>query len=189
IGGAQVTLTLAGQSTEHDVSTDVNGRFTFPSVASGPFHITVASEGLAPQDMEGTVRPGEGYAIPDVMLVVATQREQVQVALTQEEIAQEQIHDQEKQRVFGIIPTFYVTYDRHPVPLTAKQKFHLAYKSSVDPITFLGVGMLAGADQASNRWKGYGQGAEGYAKRYGATYANVFIGTYIGGAIFPSVLH
>ena len=189
VGGAQVTLTLAGQSAKQEVSTDVNGRFTFPVVAPGPFHITIASEGLSPQDMEGTVRPAEGYAIPDVMLVVATQHAEVQVALTQEEIAQEQIHDQEKQRVFGIIPNFYVTYDRHPVPLNVRQKFHLAYKSSVDPITFVGVGVLAGVDQAGNRWEGYGQGADGYAKRYGATYANVFIGTYIGGAILPSLLH
>lgn len=188
IGGAQVTLARVGQAEKQEVSTDVNGRFTLPQVAPGAFHVTIAAEGLAPQDMEGTVGPGQGYAIPDVMLVVATQHAEVQVALTQEEIAQEQIHDQEKQRVFGIIPNFYVTYDRHPVPLTVKQKFHLAYKSSVDPITFVGVGLLAGADQAGNRWKGYGQGADGYAKRYGATYANVFIGTYIGGAILPSVL-
>jgi len=188
IGGAQVTLTRAGQSEKQEVSTDGNGRFTFPQVAPGPFHITIASEGLAPQDMDGTVRPGEGYAIPDVMMVVATQRTEVQVALTQEEIAQEQVRDAEKQRVFGLIPNYFVTYDRNPVPLTAKQKFHLAYKSSVDPITFVAVGALAGADQAGNRWKGYGQGAQGYAKRYGATYANVFIGTYIGGAILPSVL-
>jgi hypothetical protein len=188
IGGAQVTLTLAGQSRKQEAETDANGRFTFAQVPAGPFHLTIASEGLAPQDMDGTVRPGEGYAIPDVMLLVATQHAEVQVALSQEEIAQEQVRDEEKQRVFGIIPNYYVTYDRHPVPLTWKQKFHLAYKSSVDPITFVGVGALAGADQAANRWKGYGQGAEGYAKRYGATYANVFIGTYIGGAILPSVL-
>lgn len=188
IGGAQVTLTRAGQTTKQEVSTDANGRFTFPQVTPGPFHITIASEGLASQDMDGTVQPGEGYAIPDVMLVVATQRVEVQVAMTQEEIAQEQVRDEEKQRVFGIIPNYFVTYDRHPVPLTAKQKFHLAYKSSVDPITFVGVGALAGADQAGNRWKGYGQGEQGYAKRYGATYANVFIGTYVGGAILPSVL-
>jgi len=188
IGGAQVTLTLAGQPAKQEISTDVNGRFAFAQVPPGPFHITIASEGLAPQDMDGTVRPGEGYAIPDVMLVVATQHVEVQVALTQEEIAQEQVRDEEKQRILGIIPNYYVTYDRHPVPLTAKQKFHLAYKSSVDPITFLGVGALAAADQAANRWKGYGQGAEGYAKRYGATYANVFVGTYIGAAILPSIL-
>lgn len=188
IGGAQVTLTREGQSEKQEVSTDVDGRFTFPQVAPGPLHITIASEGLAPQDMDGTVRPGEGYAIPDVMLVVATQRVEIQVALTQEEIAQEQVRDAEKQRIFGLIPNYYVTYDRNPVPLTAKQKFHLAYKSSTDPITFAAVGLIAGADQATNRWKGYGQGAQGFAKRYGAAYTDVFSGTYIGGAVLPSLL-
>lgn len=188
IGGAQVTLTRAGESASQEVITDIKGNFSWAQVAPGPFHITVSSENLAPQDMDGTVQPGEVYTIPDVMLVVAAQRVEVQVALTQEEIAQEQVHDEEKQRIFGLIPNYYVTYDRNPVPLTAKQKFHLAYKSSVDPITFVAVGALAGADQAGNRWRGYGQGIQGYAKRYGATYANVFAGTYIGAAVLPSIL-
>jgi len=122
------------------------------------------------------------------MLVVATQVTEVRVALTREELADVQIREEEKQRVFGIIPNFFVTYDHNAVPLTAKQKFRLAWKSSSDPVTFLGVGVLAGVDQAGDRWSGYGQGAQGYAKRYGASYADVFSGTYIGGAILPSLL-
>jgi hypothetical protein len=110
------------------------------------------------------------------------------VRLTREELAEVQIREEEKQRVFGIIPNFYVTYDRNAVPLTAKQKFGLAWKSSTDPITFLGVGAIAGINQAANSWSGYGQGMQGYAKRYGATYGDVFSGTYIGGAILPSLL-
>ncbi len=188
IGGAQVTLTREGQSTGQEVLTDVNGNFSLPQVTPGPFHITIASENLAPQDIDGTVRPGEVYALPDVMLAVATQRIEVQVALTQEEIAQEQVRDQEKQRIFGLIPNYYVTYDPHPVPLTTKQKFHLAYKSSTDPITFVAVGVIAGVNHANNRWEGYGQGAQGFAKRYGASYVDVFSGTYIGGAVLPSIL-
>ena len=50
------------------------------------------------------------------------------------------------------------------------------------------VGVLAGIDQAGNRWPSYGQGLEGYAKRYGATYTNVFSATFIGGAIMPTIL-
>jgi len=188
IGGAQVMLTCVGQSARQEVSTDVDGKFSFAQVAPGPFHLTIASEGLASQDLEGTVRPGEVYAIPDVVLVVATQRAEVEVALAPEEIAQEQVRDQEKQRVFGIIPNFFVTYDRNPVPLKPKQKFHLAWKSSTDPITFVAVGVIAGANQATNRWEGYGQGAQGFAKRYGASYTDVFSGTYIGGAVLPSIL-
>src|SRR5207253_10688336 len=51
-----------------------------------------------------------------------------------------------------------------------------------------GVGFLAGIDQAADRWGAYGQGVQGYAKRYGATYADVFGATFLGGAVLPSLL-
>lgn len=187
IGGAQVRLSQDGQSPQ-DAFTDNDGQFSFANAVPGTFQVSISCEGLAPQVVSGTVQVGEPYLIPTVMLAVATQKTEVQVTMTQEEIANEQIHEQEKQRVFGLIPNFYVTYDHNAVPLNTKQKFHLAWKSSIDPITFLGVGALAGVDQAGNRWSGYGQGTEGYAKRYGATYANVFVGTYVGAAILPSIL-
>jgi hypothetical protein len=64
----------------------------------------------------------------------------------------------------------------------------LAWKSSVDPFTLAGVDALAGVDQATNRWGAYGEGFSGYAQRYGAGYGNVVIGTYLGGAVLPSIL-
>jgi Carboxypeptidase regulatory-like domain len=188
IGGAYVKLTREDQSLVQEILTDNNGQFSFSNVAPGPFHLAISAEGLATQEIAGTVQPGEPYVIPLAMLVVATQVTEVRVSLTREELAEVQIREEEKQRVFGIIPNFYVTYDRNAVPLTARQKFGLAWKSSTDPITFLGVGAIAGINQAANTWSGYGQGMQGYAKRYGATYGNVFSGTYIGGAILPSLL-
>lgn len=103
------------------------------------------------------------------------------------EISEVEIAQAQKQRVLGIFPNFYVTYDV-PTPLTPKEKFKLALRSTVDPITFLGVGALAGFQQAADDFGGYGQGAEGYAKRYGAAYAGVFTHTLIGSAIMPSLL-
>jgi hypothetical protein len=123
------------------------------------------------------------------MLVIPTQVTEVHVeGLTPEELADVQIKEQEKQRVFGVIPNFYVSYEPNAAPLTTKHKFGLAWKSASDPITLLGVGVLAGIGQAGDRWSAYGQGAQGYAKRYGASYADVFAATFIGGAVMPSVL-
>jgi hypothetical protein len=122
------------------------------------------------------------------MLAIPTQVTEVHVALTPEELAQVQIKEQEKQRVFGVIPNFYVSYEPISAPLSAKQKFELAWKSASDPITLVGVGFVAGISQAGDRWSSYGQGAQGYGKRYGATYANVFAATFIGGAVMPSLL-
>jgi hypothetical protein len=55
---------------------------------------------------------------------------------------------EEQQRVFGLIPNFYVAYDRNAVPLTAKLKFKLALKVATDPITAVGIVMLSGIQQA-----------------------------------------
>ena len=189
ISGAVVKLTLEGQSPGLEVTTDEDGRFAFSNVAPGPFHLTISSPDLASQDFSGSLQSGDAYVTPLIMLAIPTQVTEVHVAgLTQEELADVQIEEQEKQRVLGVVPNFYVSYEPNAAPLTAKHKFGLAWKSASDPITLVGVGFLAGIDQAGDRWSGYGQGAQGYAKRYGATYANVFAATFIGGAVMPSVL-
>jgi len=187
IGGAVVKLTREGEAQSHEALTDDDGQYLFVHIAPGPFLLTLTSEGLAPGDFSGTLAPGEAYVVPMVMLTVATQVTEVRVGLTPIELAQEQIREQEKQRVLGFIPNFYVSYVPNAVPLRPKQKFELAWKSSTDPITFLGVGALAAVDLATGRWGAYGDGVSGYAKRYAATYGDVFAGTFIGSAILPSL--
>jgi hypothetical protein len=95
------------------------------------------------------------------MLVIPTQVTEVHVGLTAEELSNIQIKDQEKQRVIGIIPNFYVSYTPNAAPLAPKLKFELAWKTAVDPVSLLGVGIVAGFDQAGDRWGAYGQGAQG----------------------------
>jgi hypothetical protein len=168
--------------------TSQDGQFTFTNVPPGSFQLTITSEGFAVHTSTGVLHSAENLAVPPISMVLATNVTKVRVELSPIEIAQEQMNDQLKQRVLGIIPNFFVSYVPNAAPLKPKQKFELAWKSSVDPFTFLGVGGLAAGAQATNRWSAYGPGIEGYAKRYGATYANVFSGTFIGGAILPSLL-
>jgi hypothetical protein len=188
VGGAQIRLTREDQSPSPEVLSDADGQFSFPNVAPGSFQLTITSAGFATQVFSGTVSPGEAYIVPQVVLTIAAQATQVTVGLTQVELAEVQIKDQERQRVLGIIPNFYVSYAPNAVALTSKQKFELAWKSSVDPFTFVAVGVVAGSAQAGDQFSGYGQGAQGYAKRYGAAYGDVVIGTFLGNAILPSLL-
>jgi hypothetical protein len=188
IVGAVVKLAREGQSAGLEVTSNEDGLFAFSNVAPGPFQLTISSPGLASHEFSGTLQSGEAYVTPLIMLVIPTQVTEVHVGLTPLELADVQVKEQEKQRVFGVIPNFYVSYEPNSAPLTAKHKFELAWKSASDPITLVGVGVLAGIDQAGDRWGAYGQGAQGYAKRYGAGYANVFAATFIGGAVMPSVL-
>ncbi len=188
ITGASVKLVREGESSGTEVLSDDNGQFSFSNVAPGPFHLTITSEWLAPQEFSGNMHPGEAYVTPLFRLIIATQVTEVRVGLTREELADAQIKDQEKQRVFGFIPNFYVSYVPDAAPLAPKHKFALAWKSATDPVTFAAVGVVAGFDQAGDRWGAYGQGARGYARRFGASYGDVFAGTFIGSAILPSVL-
>ena len=73
--------------------------------------------------------------------------------------------------------------------MTRKLKFKLAVRTAVDPVTFLVVGGIAGAEQYHKTFPGYGMGAEGYAKRYGATYADTVSGRIFGSAVFPALFH
>jgi carboxypeptidase family protein len=186
--GVTVQLILEQDSTGQEVVSGDNGQFSFGHVTPGPFHLKISAPGFVGQELSGVLEPGQFYIVPRIMLAVSGGASEVRVNLSPVEVAQEQIKEQEKQRVFGIVPNFYVTYDPDPVPLNARQKFHLAWKSTTDPVSFIGVGMLAGFEQAADEYSGYGQGMQGYAKRYGAAYADVFAGTFIGSAILPSVL-
>jgi hypothetical protein len=188
IAGALVKLSEQGSSTPREAMSDEDGQFVFSNVAPGPFQLTITCEGLASQDFSGSLLPGQAYVVPQTTLTLATQVTEIRVGLTPDELAEVQVKEQEHQRVLGFIPNFYVSYIPNAAPLRPKQKFELAWKSAIDPVTLLAVGAVAGLDHATDRWGAYGQGAQGYAKRYGATYADIFTGTFIGGAILPSLL-
>jgi hypothetical protein len=126
--------------------------------------------------------------LTDIRLRIAAAVTTVDAVFSTEEIAAEQVKAEEKQQVLGFIPNYYAVYDRNPVPLTPKLKFRLAFKTSVNPVTFLGSAFIAGFGQAANLHD-YGQGAEGFGKRMGANYANGLTDIMIGGAILPSILH
>jgi len=176
------------QSPSQEGRSGGDGQFSFANVAPGPFRLTITSAGFATQISSGILHSGENYIVPQIALEVAEALTEVQVGLTQTEVAEEEIKVEEKQRALGIVPNFYVSYVPDAAPLTSKQKFELAWKTVVDPFTILLVGGLAGVEQAQNHFDEYGQGAQGYGKRYGAGYADTVAGTFIGSAILPSLL-
>jgi hypothetical protein len=186
VSGASVSLTRAGQLPASETRSNDNGQFSFNQIPPGPFQLTISHPGFATQTTTGTLHSADTFIVPTITLPLATMTTSIDV-MPQEEVAEQQIKQEEKQRVLGVVPNFYVTYLRDAAPLTARQKFELAWKSTVDPVSFAITGAVAGIQQANNSFSGYGQGAAGYGKRYGAAYADLASGTFIGSAILPSL--
>jgi hypothetical protein len=188
VAGARVKLTNGDPSASRDVVTGADGTFLFAKVAPGAFQLTILAAGFAAQTTSGTLHAGENYVAPVAALAVATAMTDVEVGVSQVEVAEEQLKVEEQQRVLGVLPNFYVSYIPDAAPLNSKQKFKLAFRTVIDPFTFVFVGGAAGVQQWQNHFEGYGQGAQGYAKRFGAGYGDTLTGTFIGGAILPSIL-
>jgi hypothetical protein len=188
--GARIDLkqTAPTPPTVRTAITGSDGRYDFVDVPAGAFQITITSEGFATQVISGLLQPGESYEAPPVAFLVTATLSEVRVTASQQEIAQEQFKEEEQQRVLGFIPNFYVSYAPNAPPLTPRQKFDLAWRTSIDPVTFLASGFFAGIEQAGDSLSGYGQGSEGYGKRFASNYANNFINTMIGDAMLPSLL-
>jgi hypothetical protein len=196
ISNAHITLThpvsdaangLSPSQPSYEIVSSDDGGFTFSDVPSGPFELTVSAPLFAARQINGELHSGESYEVPEISLVSAVSIE-TQVTASVEEVAQAQIRDEEKQRVLGFIPNFYVSYVPDAAPLTSQQKVELGWKTLIDPVSFLATGFVAGVQQSTNAYPGYGQGALGYSKRFAASYGNMLTSTIVGGVILPVAL-
>ncbi len=152
------------------------------------FDIAVFAQGFAGAHASGEAKTGEEVALPDIVLTIAPVSTEVQVEGNTAAIATEQVRAEEKQRILGVFPNYYVSYYEDTVPLRPKQKFDLAWKFTFDPVSFAIAGVIAGVRQADDTFSGYGQGASGYGKRYAAAYGDFLTDTLISNAILPTLL-
>jgi Carboxypeptidase regulatory-like domain len=167
-----------------------NGMFEFHHVIAGTtYQLIISAKDFADWTSTPiTLNPDQFKIVSGIELRIATESTTVDVHYDPVEVATEQFKAEETQRVFGVIPNFYVTYEKDPAPLTAKMKFTLALKVSTDPVTAVGVFVVASAKQAGDT-PNYGQGWAAYGKRLGVTATDGFSDIMIGGAILPSLLH
>ena len=190
VGGADVTLEDLASGNKRATVSDSNGYFSFAKVSAGKFKVTVTAAGFASwAETDIPMQLGADLDLPRIVIKVASSTSDVLVVFSEHELAAEQVHIEEKQRVLGVFPNFYASYVWHAAPLSPGQKFQLAWRSSIDPMSFVGSGISAGIEQAQNDYPGFGQGARGYGKRYAAAYTDGFVGSFIGGAILPTILH
>lgn len=93
-------------------------------------------------------------------------------------------------RILWTLPNFLTLENAENIPpLTPAEKFKVTVRGIFDPFEFVLIGFVAGINQASNSNPTYGQGMQGYAKRYGTAYGDNAIENFMASAVLPSVLH
>jgi len=192
VPGATVAVEPAkGGSRMTQVAND-NGYFTVAGLAPNvSYRVTVSAPGFDPY-VAGpvTLTPGQFFEVTGIKLKVEDAVTSITVtASTPLEMATEQVQIEEKQRILGFVPNFYVVYDAaNAAPLTTKLKFQMAYKVAIDPVNIFGAAFIATMNQAGDR-PNFPQGWGGYGQRFGAAYADGVTDIMFGGAILPSLLH
>jgi len=116
--GAHIALALAAAPTGETVrqtASDSSGRFNFDDVPPGTFKLTVSAAGFAPQALVGTLHSAESYEAKAFTLAIGSTTADVEVTASTAEIAQAQLKEEETQRIFAIIPNFYVAWPGRPL--------------------------------------------------------------------------
>ena len=187
--GARVTA--AGQSTSafRTGESGENGQFAFMELPPDVYQITVTAPGMNSFTSSAiSLHDGETRLV-SVTLSVFGGATSVTVSGDTDEIAEQQVQIAVRQRIGGIIPNFYSSYDWNAPPLGANQKLKLSFRSIIDPVSFLTIAGTAGVQQCRNTFSGYGGGIGGYGKRYTANLADNVTGVLLSRGVYPSVFH
>jgi hypothetical protein len=190
VQGAQVQLVGSSGTAVQTKVSGSEGQFDFADLPPGTYKIAVSGNGMSTFNSQPIVlKPGEFRIAPTITLTVSGGATSVTVTADKEQLAEQQVRIAEQQRVVGIIPNFYSTYDWDAPPMMAKQKFKLSFRSLIDPVSIVTVAGIAAGEQYQGLFSGYGSGISGYGKRFGAAYTNRFAGDMLSRAVFPSIFH
>jgi hypothetical protein len=189
VPGATVILQGASPQDRQSVLTPDNGFFQFSSVKSGvPYRLTVTAQSFADwSSPEIVLQPGQYFLVSNISLRLSIVQITV-AAETEQQIATEEVKSEETQRALGFLPNFYVTYEKHPAPLSARLKYQLAFRSLIDPVTSAGFVLNASLYQAVG-YPHYAGGFRGYGQRLGSTFAGGYTNILLGNAVLPALLH
>jgi hypothetical protein len=187
---AVVTVSAENGSPHLTATTNRHGAFHFAALPPGNYTVVVSGAGIqsmTPQPL--LLAAGQPREFPVSVTRVPHVTATVRVTASPVQIATAQVHVEEQQRVFAVIPNFYTSFAWDAAPMTPRLKFHLAARATFDPFALLTDAAIAGAEQYHDTYPGYGAGWPGYGKRFGATVADSFDSRIIGGALLPSLFH
>jgi len=189
VAGATVTVTNLDTGAIHSTTSDSAGTYSFSVLQPGNFAMLVSAQGFRSYRNERlSVASDQTLEVPEITLYLAAVSSKTEVTASKQEVAEAQMKSEVEQRLLGFLPNYYVVYFKDPVPLNAGQKMRLAFRLSIDPVTFGLAAVQAAVETNSKDFEAYGTGAEGFAKRYAAAYADGFIGTMVASGLLHAVL-
>jgi hypothetical protein len=166
--------------------TDGQGVFRITGLNAGTYHVQASANGyLTATSPLVVLGQGELYHLDITEIPLPRTTTTVTVYASTVHLATQQVRQEEKQRVLGIVPDFFTSYVPNPAPLTPKLKMKLTLRTIRDPFILGVAAAVAGMEQQQNIYPGYGTGWSGYGKRFGAAYADSNISRLFGEGIYP----
>ena len=188
VSGAIVELRDVTTNQSRKITSNESGFYEFRDLAAGSYQLNIRAKNFADWNTAVPLDPGQVKIVTGSQLRLAQVHADIEVLGSQDAVALAEVKQEEHQLIFGIIPNFFVVYDKNPAPLTSRLKFRLAWRVVTNPVTWAGVGVLSAFDQAADS-PNYRQGWKGYAQRYGANGADGVSNIMLGGYVLPSLLH
>ena len=189
VQGAQVTAAGQSGSAIRILESGSNGQFAFAGLPTDIYQLTVTAPGMNSFTSSVISVQGGETRLVSVTLSVFGGTSSVTVSGNKEQMAEEQVQIAVRQRLGGIFPNFYSSYDWNAPPMGAKQKFQLSFRSIIDPVPLFTAAGWAGVQQYRSTFPAYGGGIEGYGKRYGANLADNATGILLSRGVYPSIFH
>ena len=187
--GARVMAAGLSTSAIRTEEAGSNGQFAFIGLPPDTYELKVTAPGMNPFTSSDILVHGGETRLVSVTLSVFGGATSISVSGDQEELAEQQVQIAMRQRIGGILPNFYSSYDWNAPPMRAKQKLKLSFRSIIDPVSFLTIAGTAGVQQYRNTFPGYGGGIEGYGKRYVVNLADNATGVLLSRGVYPSLFH
>lgn len=96
-----------------------------------------------------------------------------------------------EQRILKVIPDYQTVQDssRPVAPMTASQKWELAWRETYDPYNIATAAMTAGFSQMHNQTPAYREGWPAYGERFGAAIADFGTQNLFSAGVFATLLH
>jgi hypothetical protein len=95
------------------------------------------------------------------------------------------------ERIMKVIPDYQTVRDSsiRVAPMTAREKWNLGWKESIDPFNIASAAFTAAFSQRGNQTPKYGEGWPAYGQRFGAAVADFGTQNFFSAGVFATVLH